>query len=97
MLEASTIDHIILLIGQKEKAKANCPITKLKIKLCKKTVLEIRSSISTDHKICKINGNEMAMATSPFHMNNKLKACKTLNKKNAVMIVNRNVTVEAAR
>lgn len=96
MLEESANDQMVVGMGQKENAKANSPIIRLKIKLWIKVALDILSSIEIVQRICKIKGKLIKPTTKPFHKKIRLKACTTLNIKNAESSVNKKAAVEAA-
>ena len=95
--EESTRDQIVVGIGQKEKLKASSAKHKLKTRLWINIAAPTLSSISIDHRTCKINGQEIRNTATPFHKNNKLKAYITLYIKKADRSVNKKLAVEAAR
>ena len=97
MAEARAKDQIVVAIGQKEKARANSPKIKAKIRLCTTIESTTLSSISIDQRTCKIKGKLTAKTSSPFHKNSSLKAYITLKTKKPDKSVKRKVAVEAAR
>lgn len=97
MLEESAKDQMVVGMGQKEKAYANSPIIKLKIKLCMTTETLKISSILMDQRDCKISGKLTSPTNTPFQINNRLNAKITLKIKKAERSVKRKAAVEAAR
>lgn len=88
--------HMVVGVGQKEKARASSPRTRLSIKLWTNIAVDTLSSILRDQRTCKIKGKLIIKTANPFQKNHKLKAYITLNKKKADKSVKRKFAVEAA-
>lgn len=96
MAEDKDRDQIVVANGQNEKARANSPKTRAKIKLWTKVPTEILSSIPIVQRDCRMSGKLTIITTTPFHKNNKLKAKITLYIKKADKRVKRKLAVDAA-
>lgn len=90
-------DQMVVGIGQKERLNAISPNPKDSAKLWIKLAVETLSSMVIVQITCNINGKVTRNTTTPFQINNKLKAYTTLNIKNADKRVNKKLAVEAAR